>query len=426
MMVRGFTFGALEGDRSMLRRCTSARGLTGICLALLAAAAAVLAPASRAAGPPAVPAEYADLYTVLAAKLREANALLAARGESWHDVTFAAELLAANGNQGEMLLRPQQMRAVEVYLDRMQFAGARGVKVGIKYPLLVDRFPRSAEYLAFYRRVADEVRRRNLRLLVQMTALFREPAFSQVPIEGYYAALTLDRYKSEKRQMAEAIVREIRPDLLTIENEPQTAATNTGLGITVAEFAELVRYVTAGLDRGGVRLGAGTGTWDDVAYVEALARIPGLDYVDLHLYPANRDFLTARPLRMAEIARRSGKRVVIGETWLYKARDRELTGPPVAAAPALFARDVYGFWEPLDVEFTTTVGRLSRTAGSDFTSFFWSRHFYGYVDYSEATARLEPAQLFRLANRAAVANMTADPPRLTVTGQTFRRLSTGR
>ncbi|MDR7456733.1 MAG: hypothetical protein QN125_05545, partial [Armatimonadota bacterium] len=165
--------------------------------------------------------------------------------------------------------------------------------------------------------------------------------------------------------------------------------------------------------------------WDDVAYVEALVRLPGLDYVDLHLYPVNRDFLTDRPLRMAEIARRAGKRVVIGESWLYKARDRELAGAPVAAAPALFARDVYGFWEPLDVEFTMTMGRLSRAVGSDLTSFFWSRHFYGYVEYSEATARLQPTRLFQLANRAAVANMTADPPRLTATGEAFRRLSTG-
>lgn len=418
----------------MLSRCTSACGLTGVCLVLLAIgplAAVATWPVSAAAtagtagAAPAPPAEHADLYAFLAGKLREANALLAARGESSHEVTYAAELLAANGNQGELLLRPQQMRAVEVYLDRMRFAGARGVKIGIKYPLLVDRFPRSAEYLAFFRRVADEVRRRNLRLLVQMTALFREPAFSHVPIEGYYATLTLDRYRTEKRQMAEAIVREIRPDFLTIENEPQTAAANTGLRITVAEFTDLIRHVTGGFDRGGVRLGAGTGTWDDVAYVEALVRLPGLDYVDLHLYPVNRDFLTDRPLRMAEIARRAGKRVVIGESWLYKARDRELAGAPVAAAPALFARDVYGFWEPLDVEFTMTMGRLSRAVGSDLTSFFWSRHFYGYVEYSEATARLQPTRLFQLANRAAVANMTAHPPRLTATGEAFRRLSTG-
>jgi hypothetical protein len=410
----------------MLRRHTGVHGLTGVCLALLATVTAGLASASvpvGTAGNP--PAEYADLYALLAGKLREANTLLVARGDAPRDVTFAAELLAANGNQGEVLLRPQQMRAVEVYLDRMQVAGARGVKVGIKYPLLVDRFPRSAEYAAFFRRVAEEARRRNLRLLVQMTALFREPAFSQVPIEGYYATLTFDRYKAEKRQMAETIVREIRPDFLTIENEPQTASANTGLRITVAAFAELIRHVTDGLDRDGVRLGAGAGTWDDAAYVEALARIPGLDYVDLHLYPVNRDFLTDRPLRMAEIARRAGKRIVIGETWLYKARDRELAGAPVAAAPMLFARDVYAFWEPLDVEFIATMGRLSRAVGSDLTSFFWSRHFYGYVDYSEATSRLQPAQLFQLANRAAVANMTADPPRLTATGQAFRRLSTG-
>ena len=388
---------------------------------------ALIGPASAApvpSGPAEVPAEYADLYAALDARLRAANAYI---GQRWagerHDVIFSAELLAANGNQGETLLREQQKQAVTVYLDRLVYAGARGVKVAIKYPLLVQGFPRSAEYVEFFRWVGGEIRRRNLKMLAQMTPIFRDPTFSQVPIAPYYAGLTWERYKREKRQHLETLIREIRPEYVTIENEPGTASANTGLRFTPETMADVLTSVLGGLDKQGVLLGAGTGTWDELVYLQALARIPGLDYLDIHIYPINRDFLVDRAFRMGEVARRSGKRLVLGEAWLYKARDSDLGSAPVAAAAALFARDVYGFWEPLDVQFIETMGRLSHHLRIDFTSFFWSRHFYGYAEYSAATRRLPPSELFRLANQAAVQNMMADPPRLTRTGETFQRLS---
>lgn len=378
--------------------------------------------------PAGVPAEYADLYAMLDARLRAADDYLGSRwkGER-HDVTFSAELLAANGNQGETLLRPEQRQAVAAYLDRLQHAGARGVKVAIKYPLLVPAFPHSADYLEFFKWVGGEVRRRNLKLLAQTTAAFRDPVFSQVRPEGHYAGLTWDRYRREKRQHIEAVIREVRPDLLTVENEPGTQQANTGLRFTPEAMVDLLQDVINGLDKQGVQLGAGTGTWENVTYLQALARVPRLDYLDLHIYPINHDFLLDRAIRMAEVAHRAGKRLVIGEAWLYKARDRDLGGAPVAAAAGLFARDTFGFWEPLDAQFITTMGRLSHYLKVDCISFFWSRHFYGYVEYNEATRRLPPAELFRLANRAAVQNMMADPPRLTQTGLAFQRLgATGR
>jgi len=157
--------------------------------------------------------------------------------------------------------------------------------------------------------------------------------------------------------------------------------------------------------------------------MQGLARTP-VDYLDMHIYPITRDFVVDRALRIAEIAHRAGKKLFLGEAWLYKAADRELGSAPVAAAPALFARDVYGFWEPLDVEFLTTVGKLSQALQIDFTNFFWSRYFFGYVDHSSATRGLPPTQLFRLANREAARNMMADPPRITQTGRAFQRLVT--
>jgi hypothetical protein len=362
--------------------------------------------------PAGVPAEYADLYATLDARLKTADDDIGSRWNGQrHHVTFSAELLAANGNGGETLLRPQQRQAGAGFHARRQ------------YPLLVPAFPRSAEYLEVFAWVGREIRRRHLRLLAQTTAAFRDPVFSQVRPEKHYAGLTWERYKREKRQHVEAVIREVRPDAITIENEPGTQQANVGLRFTPEAMAELIHYVANGLDKRGVRLGAGTGTWDDIAYLEALASVPGLDYLDLHVYPITRDFLIDRAIRMAEVTHRVGKRLVIGEAWLYKARDRDLGGAPVVAAAGLFARDTYSFWEPLDAQFIATMGRLSHYLQVDFISFFWSRHFYGYVEYDEATRRLPPAELFRLANRAAVQNMMADPPRLTQTGLAFQRLS---
>lgn len=372
--------------------------------------------------PAAVPAEYADLYAMLAGKIRAIDTHITPRwsGER-HDVIFSAELLAANSNQGEAILRPQAWQVVMLNLDRLQLVGVRGVKVAVKYPILVPGFPRSAEYLEFFKRLSAELKRRNLKFLAQMTPGFREPVFSSLPVAGHYTGLTLDRYMREARGMAEVIIREIKPDYLTIVNEPHTAQENTGLHFTVANYTAVVQHVLSGLDRAGVLVGGGAGTWDDLSYVQGLART-ALDYLDMHIYPINHDYVIDRALRFADVAQRAGKKVVLGEAWLYKTRDNELRGQAVAAAPALFARDVFSFWEPLDVEFISLTGRLSHFLRIDFASFFWSRHFYGYVEYGDATRGLRPAELFRQANLAAARNMMADPPQPTRSGLAFQRL----
>lgn len=370
-----------------------------------------------------VPSEYTDLYAFLEGKLQLAESYLAAHwnGEK-HPVVFSTELLAANSNQGERVLSEQAWQSILFNLDRIQFLGVRAVKVAVKYPILMPAFPRSAEYLALYKRLGDELRRRNLKFLAQMTPGFKPSALSALPVEPYYANLTLERYKQEKRQMAETIIREIRPDYLTIENEPHTAQENTGLPFTVQNFTEIVRYILDGLDRAGVWVGAGAGTWENLAYLESLARNTSVDYIDMHIYPVNFDFLLDKTLQIAEIARRYNKRLFLGEAWLYKSRDAELFGPPVAAAPGLYARDVFSFWEPVDTKFVETIWKLAHYLKTDFASFFWMRYFFGYVEYTESTKDLAPAELFKLANLEAAKNMLQNPPQLTQTGLTFQKL----
>lgn len=66
------------------------------------------------------------------------------------------------------------------------------------------------------------------------------------------------------------------------------------------------------------------GTWDDISYFKALADITELDYLDLHIYPIQRDFVMPRVMQLAALARQHNKSVSIGEAWLYKVSEREL------------------------------------------------------------------------------------------------------
>jgi hypothetical protein len=392
--------------------------------ALLVGALSVFSPRAELAGPASpVPAEYADLYSTLAARLKAADASVTSRWNGQKsDVIFSAELLAANGNIGEPLLRPETWQAILVNLDALQALGVRGVRVATKYPILVTTFPRSGEYLEFYKRLSEELKKRNLKWLAQMTDVFREPEFSTLNIGPYYAGLTLERYKQEKRQMAETIIREIHPDYLTLVNEPATDQHNTGLPMTVQNFTEVVRYALNGLDRAGVQVGAGTGTWDPLAYMQSLAQNTAVDYLDMHIYPISRDYLVDRVLSIGDIARRANKKLVIGESWLNKVRDQELRGQAIAAAPAIFGRDVFSFWAPLDTAFVDTIVKLSHYQKIEFTSFFWSRYFFGNLEYSDATRRLPFGELSRMANQAAARNMMMTPPQFTPTGLAYQRL----
>ena len=138
---------------------------------------------SVSAGQAEVPGAFEDLYAELDKGLsRYAGAV--AEGGAGTVTAFGAELLAANGNQGPALLRPEAMASVRSNLDQLQRLGVRGVSVQISDPLLMSDFPGSAEYLQFYRRVADEVRRRGLLLLVETGPVFSGTLYSSVEVGG--------------------------------------------------------------------------------------------------------------------------------------------------------------------------------------------------------------------------------------------------
>jgi len=366
--------------------------------------------------PGQVPEPYRVIYRELESELSQLNPIIAAPGGRKSGPTaFGVELLVANSNRGADLLNAQVLQATTLTLDRLKQIGVKSVSLSIQYPILTRSFPETPAYREFYRKVAAKVRQHGLLLVVEMGTMFREPEFSRVPVD--YKGLTRDVFNAGLREMAVAVIADIHPDYLTVLSEPDTLARNTGLAFSASQFAATVTSAVRGVDPGSTWLGAGAGTWIALDYFKALADIPELNYLDLHIYPIQHGFASNRVLRATEAAKARGKRVAIGEAWLYKVSNREFGRiNPVEA----FARDAYSFWQPLDERFVATVANLAHTIQAEFCSFFWMNLLYAYVDYTPETSRLAPAQLMQVSRAAAAEKILAGT--LSGTGERFKNL----
>jgi hypothetical protein len=364
-----------------------------------------------------VPSEYQRLYDEIAGKLDAFNGYLnSLPNEKENKITFGAELLPANGHQGDKLLTQENYDGTLLYLDALQSMGVQGVKISIDYPLLAPDFPNSDGYLEYYKNICQELRKRNMTILVAIGNLFPDASFTDLKVS--FANLTFDEYRQTKRQIAERIINEIHPDYLTLANEPSTEAMTTGLKVTVPEFTQTVNYILNGLDRKGVLIGAGAGSWNNIDYVKSLARDTDIDYIDIHIYPAN---YLEQALTMADIAHAGNKRLIIGEAWTYKAYDSELgDSGNIATQADIFGRDVYSFWQPLDSKFMGILVKLANYKDYEFISPFWSKYFFGYLDYETLPENLAYNQLAQLSNQKAVQNIMTH--KLTGTGLTYQEL----
>ncbi|MBI5577761.1 MAG: hypothetical protein HY895_01295 [Deltaproteobacteria bacterium] len=366
--------------------------------------------------PGKVPEPYRVIYRELESELSQLSPILAAPwGRKTGPTAFGVELLAAGRNPGEELLNEQALQTTALTLDRLKQIGVKSVSLSIPYPILTRRFPETPAYKEFYLKVAAEVRQRGLLLVVEMGTVSRAPEFTRVPVD--YSGLTREHFNAGLREMAEAVIADLRPDYLTVLSEPDTQARNTGLAFSASQFAATVKSAVRGLDPGSTWIGAGAGTWLALDYFKALADIPELNYLDLHIYPIQLGFASDRVLKATEAARARGKRVAIGEAWLYKISRREFGQiNPVQA----FARDAYSFWQPLDERFVATVVNLAHTIEAEFCSFFGMDLLYAYVDYTPETSRLAPAQLMQASRAAAAENIPAG--KLSGTGERFKNL----
>jgi hypothetical protein len=372
-----------------------------VILTVLAAGMASVMAASESGAPE----KYRDLYDELDKVLAAAEAQIPAiEGKGGMCPLYSTNLTAANANRGPMILEPRVRQGVLVNLDAFKEVGLTAVAISIPYPVLVDNFPRSGEYREFYRWVVEQIRSRGFAVYIESGTAFREP-LGKMPVADFYRGLTPERYKREKRQMIDWMVRELAPDYLTVGNEPDTQTMNTGMEFTAERVVEFVNHFIRGLERGKTRIGAGAGTWLPPVYLKRLASETDLDYLDIHIYPISRNFLVPRTVEAAEIAAKSGKGLIIGEAWLYKMRAAELGRP--GAEMEMFARDSYSFWQPLDTRFIQAVSRLADAKRMGLVSFFWPQFLFGYAEYTPELDARKPAEIQEAGVRAAFRNILA-------------------
>lgn len=354
--------------------------------------------------PPVVPAQQAELYQGLE-RILDAELARPSRGPEGATTrpVISLDLLVANSNRGPALLLPESIEAVRLSLDRFKELGVGSVKFALHYPLLRPDFPRQPEYLAFYRQVVAEARLRALKVMPHVTVMFSDTPFSV--FKGLYRGLDLARFKREYRAMVHLIVSELQPDYLGLLSEPDTHARLTGLRQlnTPATMVDVINFTLAGLERGGTKIGAGSGSWSPSAFAQALAEKTEVDFIGIHVYPITGPML-GNARQMARIAHDHGKQAVIDEAWLYKEL-RPGGGDNVAATAEIFRRDVMSFWQPLDRKFITLMLRLAAEERVSLVSFFWSSLCFSYLETTPELDRLPYAELTRRHNRAVYAAM---------------------
>jgi hypothetical protein len=394
-----------------------------LAVAGLACAGALSAPAAPPS--PATPDEFADLRAELDQALDEAfpGVTVGCRAAP-PPILFSAELSAANSHHAGF--PDVDVARLRTLVDRFSALGLQAVTVTISYPYLLRGLPRGpGEYEAVldqYRLLAQHVRRRGMKLIVKTQAMFpsADPALEQL-----YRGLSFDEYKRGRLEVARTIARELQPAFLSVQVEPDMEALATGQPVdTLDDGIDMVRFIANGLrvtpGALGTAIGAGVGTWqmNYRSYVEALAGLEELDYIDMHVYPIGRDYWP-RALEIADLAAAAGKRVGMSEAWLYKIRDRELVlaGP---LATDVLGRDPFSFWAPLDQRFLALTTHLASCKGLSFVSPSRSDQLFAYLDY-ERTRDLSPADRLRL--EGATAALAAIAGNVTATGRAYAWLA---
>jgi hypothetical protein len=372
-------------------------------LTITTAATTTISTTTTAAVP--VPSAYQALYSELSSEMGDFEGTLSQKSAGATQPVFATDLLLANGNVGPGLLTQANMNNNITLLNRLQAMGFKGVVIAIKFPLLKPDFPNSAGYLSFYQQIINECHKRGMKVLVECGAIFSGTAYSSVTVD--WTQYTTQSFLQGLENQLLLVAAQVRPDYLTLANEPETDELLTGLSMSPSVWANFIADTVSKVDRShGILVGAGTGTWENPAYINGLFNMPGLDYIDLHIYAMNTDGeWLQRALDWATQARTAGKRVTISECWLWKASPAELGSSGIAVNDEIMDRDAYSFWEPLDARYLQDMMKLARVTGMDFASFFWMRNFFAYLDYGPATQNLTTQALNTLLNQTYVADI---------------------
>jgi hypothetical protein len=321
------------------------------------------------------------------------------------------------------LQRGRRWEAALQELDALRRVGTQVVVLEVCYPMLTPAFQDPRPLLEAFANLANQVRLREMALMVEHRVLPLTSASIQAT--RYYHGMKRTRFFSERLEEARSLVLALQPDYLTLIADP--AAPAAGLRLTASQWRTHIASVTSRLqsDLGDLvpPLGAGSGVWGERPFIEAFAAVPGLAYIDLRFYPLEvsgrklLDRVLEWPDRVRAID--PSKRVVLSQAWLSKAHANEpFRGSP---DPTVVAREAFGFWAPLDAKFLRAMAQAARTREIELLGVSRPRHLFAYLDFFDpATFRLSARLLDELADQRAAAGMQQG--RLTEPGRVFGAL----
>jgi hypothetical protein len=416
-------------------------------------------PGTANADPPAPPPEHSALYAELSANLADFEAQLdAAWDGSVGSGRFAAGFSAANGNKSIGLLSATNWTRIIEMLDAFQAMGVGLVKLDVHYPVFTLAFH---AYLAanpppllpgynysvdnfigypnsFYNKLADEIRARGMGIWLEHSTLFTD--WSSTPPTGYFAeirslgvAAARARYMQERAAEMVLVASELTPDYYSLVDEPTTQNANFGYfsgGVPILTqdgWRDLAQQgaqdIAAALPGSAMLIGAGSGTWETIAYTQRFAALLELDYIDFHQYPlqSTGPSFIQNLIDWADYVRSvdPAKKLTLGEAWLYTASAAEVAGG--LDANTIFGRDTYSFWEPLDTQMLDVLFKIVHHKGFEAVMPFWSQYFFAYLTYGDpGLVGLTGVQLVALAGQQAVPNIQTVT--LTGTGRKFVEL----
>jgi len=404
-------------------------------------------PESPSAG---VPPQFQRIYTRLETVLDRWNKEIDKRwnGTLYNMFTPMASLLFANSNAGFPILRKENREPTKLFIQRLKELGCRGVQLDIQFPILDPEYfmfakdkglipkdsPDDKSFLEFYKKVAEDVRSQGLKLSVESQVIFIQKTWSPLPVEPYYAEFEKDgeagfaAYKQRKLAMAKLIATELRPDFFTMEDEPDTAMSLTGIQLLKRRenYLGMVKELVDGvkpLVRNTTKIASGIGIWmsDWEVWLKDLLKLD-IDFVNLHIYPIEinpyniREDIVPRTLAAADMAHQAGKGIAVGETWLYKTGPLDTKDPEV-----IYGRDYYDFWIPLDIEHLRLILKIAHFKKFEYVSPFWSSFFFSYLVTQEARG-LNTAELKRRNNLKVLQNLLSGT--FSPTGWAYRDMAT--
>ena len=355
-----------------------------------------------------VPVAYQSLYDNLLTNLTIINDDLTNKWNGTQNCTyFSSEILTANSLiQGSNLLNPNALVLSINNIKALDSMGVNSIRLGISYPTLVSNFPNSSQFLDFYQQVFQEARSRGMKILVQCTATHTNPAYGPVDpdVAAFCLGLTPTRYKIEKREMIETIIDSLTPDYLTIENEPTTWQDAIGLNYSVDTVVSYINYFLNGINKNGVKIGAGQGTWEPIDYLNEEVQIADLDYIDLHIYPIFGNFFDDQLYIYSDTVIAHNKSIIIGETWLHKTTLTEYIGG--ITLQEIQKRNVFSFWESIDSLYFDCLYKYSQIYNIKYLNLYWSTYIFGNRDYVSGDENLTLSDLLPPTNIIIYTNIS--------------------